>query len=387
MKILVATTISNTINAFLVPHIQSQLDEGHEVHVCCNIIEGLNKDLIQAGCKVHDIQFERSPLKKGNFGSYGKIKKLVAKEKFDLIHTHTPVASFLIRMVCRKLTSKVLYTAHGFHFYKGAPIKNWAVYYPIEFLAARWTDYLITINQEDFRAAHKFPLKKNGSVHLIPGIGVNTSQYCPVTNEERVEIRKELGFSKKDFLLIYAAEFNANKNQLFLLSCLKDIRKECPDIKLLLAGDGDLRQECTNYILQHNMEDCVKLLGYRKDLPKIIPCCDVGVSVSFREGLGLHLIEYMSCKLPIVASKNRGHNEIIQHKFNGYLYDSQNKSEFIHYLKRLYKDAALREKMGNRSQLKAQEFSLENSLLAMDSIYQKHLHMKKNSSPKIYRVP
>src|SRR5690606_17805842 len=125
MKILIVTTISNTVNAFLIPHIKMLIEEGHEVHCAFNIVQEVNEELNNLGCKIHNIEFQRSPLRKENIKAYKKLKKLIQQEKYDLVHTHTPVASACVRLACKNFNNiKVIYTAHGFHFYKGAPIQN-----------------------------------------------------------------------------------------------------------------------------------------------------------------------------------------------------------------------------------------------------------------------
>lgn len=190
MKILFVSTISNTINAFLIPHIQLLLKQGHKVDIACNVEQEISPLLINLGCKVHEIAFQRSPLNRDNFMAYQKIKRLVLSEEYELIHTHTPVASFLTRLACKDISKiKILYTAHGFHFYKGAPIINWLVYYPLEKLAARWTDGLITMNEEDFNIAKKLQLRNRTKVYKVNGVGINFENFQPVTLEEKRELR------------------------------------------------------------------------------------------------------------------------------------------------------------------------------------------------------
>ncbi|MFJ7680008.1 glycosyltransferase family 4 protein [Peribacillus sp. NPDC097198] len=370
MKILYVTTISNTINSFLIPHIRLLIEQGHEVDIACNKEMDLEEELIYLGCNIHLIEFQRTPLKKENIISYKKIKKLVIDEAYDLIHTHTPVASFVTRLACRNIENvKILYTAHGFHFYKGAPIKNWILFYLMEKTAAKWTDGIITINNEDFKLSKKFNIRKNGQVFLIPGIGVDTSQFKSLTLEEKKKLRSEFGYKEDDFLLIYAAELNRNKNQEFLIKNVALLKKSYPNIKLLLAGDGELKKVYEKYIDMLNVRDNVNLLGYRSDLAKIVPMCDVGVSASLREGLGINIIEYMSCELPVVASENRGHKEIIKNGENGFLFKMDNSNYFNKLIENLYIDSSLIEKLGANAVDSIDKFSIENSKKVMGEIY------------------
>ena len=172
MKILYITTISNTMNAFLVPHIKALVESGHKVDVAFNIVGAVSQELIDLGCTVHEISFQRSPFSSENLNAYKDLKRIIKEYDYELVHTHTPIASFLTRMVCRNNSNiKVVYTAHGLHFFKGAPLKNWLVYYPAELFASRYTDTIITINQEDYKRGKKSFKSKN--VEYIHGVGLN----------------------------------------------------------------------------------------------------------------------------------------------------------------------------------------------------------------------
>lgn len=319
MKVLYVTTIIGTIEAFLIPHIKLLAELGHEVHIACNGAYSISAELSNLINKAYDVEFKRFPFEKENFTAYKKLKNIINLEKYDLVHTHTPVASFLTRLACKNApNTKILYTVHGFHFYKGAPLKNWIIYYAMERLAARWTDVIITINNEDFQRAGKMPIRKNGKAYLIPGIGVDTDKFKPISQQQKNTLRKEYGFKEDDFLLIYAAELNRNKNQVFLINAIALLKERIPNIKLLLAGEGELKDEYISIVNSLNLSKEVIFLGFRKDLDRIIPMCDVGVSASQREGFGINVVEYSACGLPVVVSDNRGHREIVHNQVNGF---------------------------------------------------------------------
>jgi glycosyltransferase EpsD len=374
LKILYVTTISNTINAFLIPHIKLLIEQGHQVDIAFNIVQKVSPELTKLGCKIHNVEFQRSPLNKKNIIAYKKIKKIIREEGYDLVHTHTPVASFLTRVACRKISNiQVLYTAHGFHFFKGAALVNWLLFYNLEKMAVRWTDGLITINQEDYEIAKKMTRNKKTSIHLIPGTGINLDKFNNITNEEKLHLRKKFELKQNDFLLIYAAELNKNKNQSFLIEGMAQLKEKYPNIKLLLAGDGILKENYIEYSQKLKTENNVIFLGYRKDIDKIIPMCDVGVSSSMREGFGINLIEYLSCGLPVIASKNRGHKEIITNSYNGFLFDYYNLNEFINIIEKLYKDEIHRGKISCNTLESIQNFSIESSQKAMNQIYKLYI--------------
>ena len=208
MKILYVTTISNTVNAFLIPHIKMLIDGGHQVDVAFNIEQEIKPEIFEMGCKVYELPLQRSPLSRDNFRAYKMLKNIIISGGYDLVHTHTPVASAIVRLACRRLSSvKVFYTAHGFHFYKGAPFLNWLIYYPVEKYLSKYTDVLITINHEDFERAKSFKANK---VEYLPGVGVNLSKFN-VKLDSKEAYLATLGIHNSQFTILSVGELNKNK--------------------------------------------------------------------------------------------------------------------------------------------------------------------------------
>ena len=374
MKILYVSTISNTINAFMIPHIELLLDKGNHVDVACNIQREINPRLLERNCKVYNIEFQRSPLNKHNYNAYKKVKRLIQDEKYDLVHVHTPVASFLTRMACRKIPNlKILYTANGFHFFKGSPLKNWLMYYPIERLAARWTDVLITMNEEDYSIARKFKIRDGGSVYKVHGVGIDLNKFQPQTKEKKRIMRKEYGFKEEDFILFYAAELNHNKHQDLLINVVNILKDRIPNIKLLLAGNGPLEGQYKRQVEQLNLGRYVDFLGYRDDIPSLLAMSDVVVASSRREGLPVNIMEAMATGLPIVATDVRGHRDLIINGENGYIVGLDDIEGFAKSIEYLYKYKELRNKFGKKGIEIVQKYSLVNVLREMESLYKKLL--------------
>lgn len=220
MKILYVTTISNTVNAFLIPHIKMLINEGHKVDVAFNIEQELNPELKKLGCKIHQVPFQRSPLKIDNLRAYQLLKKIIIEEGYEIIHTHTPIASAIVRLVISNLKVKVFYTVHGFHFYKGAPFLNWLMYYPIEKLLAKYTDVLITINNEDYeRAKKEF---KASAIEYIPGVGINLGKFSNLSIDSKQK-KKELGIAEDSFLVLSVGELNKNKNHQVVIRAIAEL--------------------------------------------------------------------------------------------------------------------------------------------------------------------
>ena len=206
-----ATVVKTHINVFHLPYLKWFKEQGYEVHVAAKN-DFINEPCIIPNCDKHyDIQFARFPFSKTNIKAYKQLKKLIQENNYDIIHCHTPVAGVLTRLAARKnKNTTVIYTAHGFHFFKGAPLLNWLIYYPVERFCARYTDKLITINKEDYGRAKQFKLRKNGKVYYVPGVGINLEKIQNLKVDIKQK-KKELGISKNIPILLSVGELNKNK--------------------------------------------------------------------------------------------------------------------------------------------------------------------------------
>ena len=365
MRILYVATISNTINAFLIPHIEMLLDQGHHVDIACNIDREISSRLIERGCKVYNIEFERSPLKKENYIAYKKLKSILIRGEYNLVHTHTPVASACVRFACRKIKNlKVFYTVHGFHFYKGAPIKNWLIYYPIEYYLARFTDVLITINKEDYYRAKKF--LRATKVEYIPGVGIDTKKLNDVI-VDRAAKREELAVPCKSTVLLSVGELNKNKNHETIIKAISKLNN--PDIYYLICGQGALENYLNDLIIKLGLEKQIKLLGYRNDVAEICKAVDVFVFPSFREGLSVALMEAMACGLPVICSDIRGNRDLIENEKGGCLIKPNDIDGFVKSIKRIITDKSLYKKNSASNIEKVKKYEIENVLTKLKKTY------------------
>lgn len=305
MKILYVTTVASTMD-FFAEHFKMLQEENHTVEIACNCRRPVSAQISALGVKVHDIPFSRSPFSKENLTAAKTLKSLLLQGKYDVVHTHTPNASAIVRLVCRKLRKnglRVFYTAHGFHFYKGAPLKNWLVYYPVEWLCAHWTDALITINKEDYALAQKHMHAKN--VVYIPGVGINLEQFGVIATS-RSEKRKELGIPEDAILLLSVGELNDNKNHESVIKAIGD-----KNVYYVIAGIGEKKDYLQNLASKVGLADRVQLLGFRKDVGDLLATADAFVFPSFREGLSVSLMEAMASGVPCVVSKIRGNVDLV----------------------------------------------------------------------------
>lgn len=320
-KVLFVATVTRHINAFHIPYLKWFKEQGYEVYVASRGDEPIEY------CDKHfDIPFERFPIKPSNIKAYKQLKNIIDENKYEIIHCHTPVGGVLTRLAARKArkkyNTKVIYTAHGFHFYKGAPLLNWIIYYPIEKICAKWTDCLITITNEDDEFAKKH--LNAGKIEHVNGVGINTERLKKeLTQEEKINFRKKLEIREDDTVFSYIAELNANKNQILLIKTIEELKKERPNIKLLLIGDGPLKSQYQEYIKDKNLENEVKLLGKRQDINELLSITDIYLASSKREGLPVNVMEAMYKGLPIIATDNRGHRELMEDWQNGFIIKNQ----------------------------------------------------------------
>ena len=369
MRILYVTTISLTMNAFFKPHIDMLIKEGHEVDIACNYSDlAIDEFYINLGCKIHQIDFSRSPLSKDNFSAYGQLKNVIKNGKYDVVHCHTPNASVITRLVCRKFRKKnglkVFYTAHGFHFFNGAPLKNWLLYYPIEKFCSRFTDKLITINQEDYELAkNKFKAKE---VHYVPGVGIDLSRFENVQVDRAVK-RREIGVPEDVVLMTSVGELSVRKNHKVILQALAQIgNKEC---HYVVVGTGDKKNNLLNLANQLGVSEQVHFLDYRKDVAEIYKASDICCFPSVHEGLPVALMEAMACGLPCVVSKIRGNVDLIDEN-GGFISEFDNVGWFANAISTLNADSNLRKSMGEYNNQRSHMYDINVIVQKMKEVYE-----------------
>lgn len=379
-KALILASTASMIDQFNMDNIRI-LQRSYEVHVACNFLEGntcseeqvelLKQRLQEMNVSFFQIDFSRDVTKIPRvIEAYKQTKKLFEDHTYALVHCHSPIGGVVCRLAAmpyRKQGMKVIYTAHGFHFFKGAPLFNWLVYYPIEWCFAHVTDILVTINKEDYARAKKRMHAKR--IEYVPGIGIDTGKFKGNTGN-RAEKRQELGLSEEDFVILTVAELNHNKNQTVILKALgllKDL-PEFANMQYLMCGRGDLQSQLEEEAVQLGIREHIQFLGFRQDVPELYSCSDIYGFMSFREGLSVALMEAMSCSLPPVCSAIRGNTDLVDHNQEGLL--SENEPQAVaDAILALYRDPEKRSRLGIAAAQKIKKFDVQSVRQEMKRIY------------------
>lgn len=333
-KVLFTATVDSHILHFHIPYLKMFKNAGYEVHVATN-----GNEIIPYCDVKHIVTFEREPFNMNNLRAIKQLERIIEQEQFDIVHCHTPMGSVVTRLAAkhsRKVHgTRIIYTAHGFHFYKGASIKNWMLFYPVEKLLSYITDDLITINGEDYEAAKKKMKAKR--IHYVPGVGVDPEKFnFEMAEEEKEKLRKEIGVSKDDFVMIYPAELSKRKNQGMLIKVMTELKKENAKYKLLLPGQDSMNGYYQQMAKKLGVEDCVKFLGYRKDVSKLFKISNIAVSAARQEGLPVNIMEAQMCGLPCVVTNCRGNRDLVHDGVNGYVVEIDDVDSLKNAILKLY---------------------------------------------------
>ena len=338
--ILIITTTNDFLCKFEQENVKILQRLGFIVHYATNINEPQyisdKEKILKMGVQIHHIEIARSPFMfNDNQKALRQLLLIIKNYHIQVIHCHTPVGGVLGRLAGKLFKERkliVIYTAHGFHFYKGAPFINHLIYYQVERKLARYTDILIVINEEDYRNALRFHLKKNGHVYKIPGVGLNRNKFKPLSHEKKIIYRAQLGIKEDEFFLVSVGELNENKNHRIVLEALVKMRethKDISKIKYIICGDGFYHERIQQWITEMKLDNIVTLYGYCTNIPQIVGCADAMIFPSKREGLGMAGLEALSMGIPVIASDNRGTREYMEHGKNGFVYSFDDVDGFV----------------------------------------------------------
>lgn len=373
-KVLMVATVAPMIGQFNMNNIQLLQDMGYAVDVACDFkdrsvwtkerIDKFVKQLKDSSVGYYQIDFSRKMTKLGrHIKSYKQLMRLLKENNYNFVHCHTPIASVLSRIAAHKQGVKCIYTAHGFHFYHGAPLMNWILFYPIEKFLSGWTDILITINQEDYkRAKEKFHAKK---VEYVPGVGIDLCKFASNANDIDKK-RNELGVKSDEILILSVGELNKNKNHEIVIRAIYAL--DNPKIRYFIVGKGDLKDYLENLIRQLELESQVRLLGFRNDVAELYQASDLFIFPSKREGLSVALMEAMASGLSCIVSDIRGNRDLIDEN-GGILCNPFIEENFTNAINIIIDNSEKREKWGHYNKNKIGNFTIKKVRKRMKNIY------------------
>lgn len=373
-KILFVTTISGFVPQFEMNDVKIMQDMGYEVHYASNFTKQVysfdQQKLVDQGIKLHSIDIEKSPLNlHAAMKAIRQIREIIENEQISIVHCHNPMGGVCARIAAyrSRINTYIIYTAHGLHFYKGAPLVNWLLYYPVEKLMAHMTDVIITINREDYiNVKEHFSLKKNGHVEHIHGVGVDMDRFKPM-REISEKMRYELQVPPGAFHIVTAAELNENKNQQVIIEAIAALQRD--DIYYSICGVGPMKEKLEKLIEDKGLTYKVRLLGFCSDMDKVLQTADVFAFPSLREGLGIAAIEALACGVPVIAFKNRGTSEYIIDGVNGIMCDRNDADMFKEAILKMYSDKTYRRSCAENSRASVRRFADVEVIAVMQRIY------------------
>ncbi len=380
-RILFVTTISGFLPQFESNDVKLLKEMGCEIHYASNFRNPIytfdEKELIEQDIKLHQIDIEKSPVSTVNFTAIKQVKNIIDEYDIDIVHCHNPMGGVCARIAARlsKKRPYVIYTAHGFHFYKGAPVINWALYYTVEKFLARWTDQIITINAEDFNRANTFRLKNGGKVSQIHGVGVDAKRFH-VTDKtaSNKKMREELKIPEDAFVIVTAAELNSNKNQRVIIDAIAWLRENGylnnKKIYYLICGKGPFKENLEEQVRTLKLDREVKFLGFRTDMPDILSAADCFAFPSHREGLGIAAVEALLCGVPLIVADNRGTREYAIDAVNSIICNADSAMDFAEAIKTLMEDKNYRGLLAGRARSSAMIFTVNEVEKTMKKVYE-----------------
>lgn len=365
-KMLFISNITNRITNFSLPSIVASQSLGFEFHLAANCM-GFKDDESKYNVKIHHIDIKRNPLSLQNIKAYKQLLFLIKEEQFDVIHCNTPIGGVLGRICGKKeKVPKIIYSAHGFHFYKGASLIYNTLFKWAEMRMANYTDAVITMNQEDYQAANKFKLRNSGKVYFIPGVGVDTKLY-QLQGVDNVEIRNSLNLKQDDIVLIAMGDLIDRKNY---AASIKSVAKaNNPKLQFLICGRGHKLDSLQTLAKDLGVENQVHFLGFRSDIKELLSVADIFLFTSYQEGLPRSMMEAMAAGLPCVASKVRGNTDLIEDGKGGFLRQPNDIDALAECILKLALNEQFRREMGLSNLKSIRKFDVENVKKIMKSIY------------------
>lgn len=367
-KMLFISNVPKKITNFAIPSIEAAQKLGYEVHMAANF-SCFSDNNTTYNVVLHQIDLVRNPFSFRNIKAYFQMLRLIREEGFDFIHCNTPVGGLLGRLCGKRArVRKIIYTAHGFHFYKGAPLVNWIVYYLAERFLARFTDALITMNSEDFETAKRLRLRKGGKAYFIPGVGTNIGDFVQIDSDsDKNKLKKSLGLPENSFVLIAMGDLIKRKNYESSVKAIEKAKNE--NLHLLICGTGSEKDKLIDLSEKLKVENKIHFLGFRSDIKELLSISDAFLFTTYQEGLPRSMMEAMAAGVPCIASQIRGNVDLINNGEGGFLCPPDDVNGFARAINKLAADNSLRIKMGMNNLESIKKYDVENVKRLMIEIY------------------
>lgn len=371
-SLLQVATVPAFLQAFLLPYARHFQARGWRVDAMARGVSQV-PECRAAFDRVFDVSWSRNPLDPRNFlRAAGQVRQIVRQGDYDIVHVHTPVAAFVTRYAVGRVRKNrrplLIYTAHGFHFYRGSPPLQYALFLALEKLAARWTDYLVVMNREDSDAVRRYSLVPPERMCYMPGIGVDLQQYTSavVSPGEIQQMRSALGLTPADTLFVLVAEFIPNKRHADALHALAQLNN--PSVHLALAGEGPLMEAIRALVQRLNLTQRVHFLGFRRDIPIVVRAARATLLLSQREGLPRSVMESLSLGVPVIGTDIRGIRDLLA-EGGGLLVPVGHIAELAKAMTRLIASPEDAHQMGAQGQAQMAAYDLPHILGLHEALY------------------
>ena len=381
IRILQVASVASMIDQFNMENIKLLQNMGCKVDVAANFefgstsstkrVNEFKKELEDKNITIFNLLFDRKIFNRENINVYRQLKKIIDENNYQIIHCHSPIGGVVTRLAARKARkkgTKVIYTGHGFHFFKGAPFINWLIYYPVEWICAFFTDTLITMNEEDYKLAKK--KMRAVEIEYINGIGIDTTKAKHVTIDKMTQ-KSLLGIPQDAIVLLSVGELSKRKNHQIVIKALAELKNK--QIYYVICGQGELKEELQQLCRQLGVEDQVIFAGFIRNIMEMCKMADIYVFPSLQEGLPVALMEAMSAGLPCVVSRIRGNIDLIQDRKGGFLCEPYDVSAFVWAIRLLIEDKDLLNTMGQENMQEVKKFDIDYVNKQMEKIYKKNL--------------
>lgn len=360
-KVLITASSLSHIRSFHIPYIEEFIKQGFAVHIASS-----GEESFPLADKYIPLPFEKKFSSPKNFKAAAMLRKVIKAEEYSLIITHTSLAAFFTRLAVKGLAHrpKLINVAHGYLFDDESSFIKKNVLLSAEKLTRNETDLLLTMNEYDYALAKRNHLGKK--IINIPGIGVDFSALAKDVPQSKEEIREKYNIPKDATLLIYPAELSKRKSQATLIKALS---KFSDNVYLSLPGRGDQKEYLVELSKSLGVEKRVIFPGFVSPMAELYKVADVAVSSSRSEGLPFNVMEAMYMGLPVIASRVKGHTDLITEGETGLLFPYGDESECERKIELIINNPALAEKLKENAKTSISKYDIKEVLPAVMSLY------------------